>query len=292
MSVAQVLSFTKAAEECHIAQTAMSRHIASLEDELKVVLFYRDNRSVKLTEAGKVFYQEISELMQKYEYALHRTKLAGQGQSGSISIGIGFYERTFVVELMEWFCQEHPGIEVLVSQYKYSELVNQFKRNQLNIIFTHERSMQFIPPETVIACKLFDSEIGILVNRNHVFANMKIVSAAQIEQECIITNSEESGPLSLENFREECATQELFPANVKQTNSLESQILMVEAGLGVALIPAMIKNGISDKTVFLRFDWQPAVQYWAIMQKDNHNQAAGLLMDHIRVNGVRGSSED
>ncbi len=56
VSLADNLSFTKAAQECFIVQTAMSRQIAALEAELGVQLFVRNTRTVELTEAGKEFY--------------------------------------------------------------------------------------------------------------------------------------------------------------------------------------------------------------------------------------------
>ena len=56
ISLAECLNFTRAADKEHITQTSMSRKISSLEEELNVRLFYRDNHSVVLTDAGREFY--------------------------------------------------------------------------------------------------------------------------------------------------------------------------------------------------------------------------------------------
>ena len=72
LSVAKHLNFTRAAQECHIAQPAISEQNSSLEKELGVQLFERGARSIRLTAAGEVFYQHISRFVQNYEQSLQR----------------------------------------------------------------------------------------------------------------------------------------------------------------------------------------------------------------------------
>ena len=66
LSVAKHRNFTKAAQECHIAQPAISKQMLSLEKELGFQLFERKNRRVELTEAGEQFYQSISCLLKTF----------------------------------------------------------------------------------------------------------------------------------------------------------------------------------------------------------------------------------
>ena len=63
ISLAECLNFTRAADKEHITQTSMSRKISSLEEELNVRLFYRDNHSVVLTDAGREFYIQAQRLL-------------------------------------------------------------------------------------------------------------------------------------------------------------------------------------------------------------------------------------
>ena len=78
LSVAKHLNFTRAAQECHIAQPAISEQISSLERELGVQLFERGARSIRLTAAGEVFYQNISRFVQNYEQSLREVRTSLQ----------------------------------------------------------------------------------------------------------------------------------------------------------------------------------------------------------------------
>lgn len=70
ISVAEHLNFTKAAEENHIAQTAMSQNIIALEKQLDVRLFERTKRKVILTNAGKQFYTSIKPILEELEHSI------------------------------------------------------------------------------------------------------------------------------------------------------------------------------------------------------------------------------
>ena len=94
LSVAKHLNFTRAAQECHIAQPAISEQISSLERELGVQLFERGARSIRLTAAGEVFYQHISRFVQNYEQSLREVRTSLQEKS--LVIGVNHLDRTSV----------------------------------------------------------------------------------------------------------------------------------------------------------------------------------------------------
>lgn len=89
LSVARHLNFTRAAQECHIAQPAISEQISSLERELGVQLFERGARSIRLTAAGEVFYQHISRFVQNYEQSLREVRTSLQEKS--LVIGVNHF---------------------------------------------------------------------------------------------------------------------------------------------------------------------------------------------------------
>lgn len=89
LSVAKHLNFTRAAQECHIAQPAISEQISSLEKELGVQLFERGARSIRLTAEGEVFYQHISRFVQNYEQSLREVRTSLQEKS--LVIGVNHF---------------------------------------------------------------------------------------------------------------------------------------------------------------------------------------------------------
>lgn len=86
--VARSGSFTKAARACFVSQTAISRQISALEEELHVTLLERDTAHVKLTLAGEYFFQQVNELTARLEEAVTRTQTIAQEQQTHLTLGI------------------------------------------------------------------------------------------------------------------------------------------------------------------------------------------------------------
>ena len=86
--VARSGSFTKAARACFVSQTAISRQISALEEELHVTLLERDTAHVKLTLAGEYFFQQVNELTARLEEVVTRTQTIAQEQQTRLTLGI------------------------------------------------------------------------------------------------------------------------------------------------------------------------------------------------------------
>lgn len=78
-AVVQTGSFTEAAEECFISQSAISQQIKALENDLGVKLLVRENRSFHLTEAGEYLYQKRAQLLEDFERIKKETIQIGCG---------------------------------------------------------------------------------------------------------------------------------------------------------------------------------------------------------------------
>lgn len=85
ISAAEVLNFSKAAENCNITQTAIGKYINKLENEIGCTLFYRTNKGVSLTEAGEKFYAGVKEISEQYENLLKQIEA---GKDKVLRIGI------------------------------------------------------------------------------------------------------------------------------------------------------------------------------------------------------------
>jgi DNA-binding transcriptional LysR family regulator len=87
LTVAQYLNFSKAAEHHYTSQPSVSRQIALLEKELGFELFFRTKHSVQLTPAGKIVYDEFSQLYQKAAAVLEKARQTSRGMDGNLNIG-------------------------------------------------------------------------------------------------------------------------------------------------------------------------------------------------------------
>ena len=84
MAVAKLGSFTEAAEECYISQSAISQQMGALEKDLGIELIHRENRSFSLTPAGEYFYRHGQELLDEIEKLRRETIRIGQDNESQL----------------------------------------------------------------------------------------------------------------------------------------------------------------------------------------------------------------
>jgi DNA-binding transcriptional LysR family regulator len=113
VKVAELRSFTRASDELHIAQQAVSQQIRSLERSLGVTLLRRSSRRVELTAEGKVFLADSRRILSAAERASRRVKAAARGEAGTLHLG---YTLTTVWDtiprLLACVADVHPQIDV------------------------------------------------------------------------------------------------------------------------------------------------------------------------------------
>lgn len=104
-------SFTLAAQELHVTQSAVSRMVQSLEEDLQVQLFLRQGRSITLTTAGREFHQDVSEALERIALASQRLQRHAQDQALNIGVNPAFATRWLVPRLSQFY-QAHPHIHI------------------------------------------------------------------------------------------------------------------------------------------------------------------------------------
>src|SRR5687767_9596121 len=87
VAVAEEENVTRAAERLHVSQPPLSRQIRGLEDELGVELFERSAKSIRLTDAGRMFLTEARAVLERADQAVHAVKAIGSGVSGELNVG-------------------------------------------------------------------------------------------------------------------------------------------------------------------------------------------------------------
>ena len=121
--LAETLNFKQTADYFYVSRSVISRHLAALEDITGVKLLDRGNRSVQLTEAGKVFYREIQTVLKAYANAIDRTREVGITTSKTVRIGyLKNAARPIIVQFVRYMNHEHPEINLDLTCMEYSDL--------------------------------------------------------------------------------------------------------------------------------------------------------------------------
>src|SRR5207302_11276106 len=113
-AAARHLSFTKAGEELFLTQSAVSRQIKDLEDQLGAALFHRRHRALVLTEAGQQFYAAAAQVLTTMRHATSRLKASTGRKPLSVTTTSSF-AALWLIPRLAGFTRTHPGIDVRIT---------------------------------------------------------------------------------------------------------------------------------------------------------------------------------
>lgn len=242
ISVAEHLNFTKAAKEHFIAQTAMSQQIMTIEKQLGVKLFIRNNRSVQITPAGHIFLREAKLIVAMTEEAIRKTQYAAAGFVGSLKIGfLGSNEKRFLPEIIRKFRQNYPNISLNFIQDNTETINDYLERDLLDIAFTESYNLHKIHN---FECKTLCSDpIGVVLHREHPLATETKINITALTYEPFVAIDSQEYHGAFERMMEFCITKGGFtPKIVSQHRHPETVLLMIESGVGVTLLPSYFYN--------------------------------------------------
>lgn len=139
-SVVRLNSFSEAAEENFISQSAISQQIQALERELGFKLFERKNRSFTLTAAGEYFYQKSLIMTADYERMCIEAAKIAKGNQADLKIGyLRCYTGAEFHRALELFSERHPDVEVSVYYGNHEELYGLLRTGEADIVLNDQR---------------------------------------------------------------------------------------------------------------------------------------------------------
>jgi len=240
ISVAETGSFTKAAMNHYISQTAITQQIRVLEENVGTRLFDRNSRPVTLTAAGKVFLKDAREIVSKMDTALLRTREASTGLEGELRIGYTKgYEHSDLPKHLRSFHHEYPN--VLLSCYRCDTdiLAAGLINGTYDVIFTwdstnlrQENNLQLRLAEEVPLC--------VALYAHHPLAKKKQLTRKDLRHETILFMSPSgTGESFGDDFYIRLYQQAGYQPNIlMRSNDMESILMMVAAEEGVSIVPA------------------------------------------------------
>ena len=140
LAVAEYLNFRHAANALGVAQSSVSARVKALEEDLGILLFERHAHGVRLTEAGRHFVERIAAGIDQLDHAVKTAGMAAAGESGRLRIGIhALIPRSFLAKLIGQYREDHPGVEVEMTEGTAREAVMQLRADRLDVVFVPAR---------------------------------------------------------------------------------------------------------------------------------------------------------
>lgn len=240
LAAAQTQNFRKAAERCLVAQSALSRQIAALEQELAVALFTRHRKRVTLTPAGQEFARYVSNAMEQLQEGQQWITELHAGQRGTILLGcIESLATALLPALFAAFHQRCPQVRLKVRVNHTDELIALVEQGEVELGLVLDPRLQ---SELLIIKELFRQPLHLLVAAQHPLARMQAPS--------VMLEQFTAEPLLLldETSRMGQITQRIFAQRglplrpLVEIESVEGLKEMVRQGIGVTLtLPALIR---------------------------------------------------
>jgi len=272
ISVAEHLNFTRAAKEHFIAQTAMSQQIIAIEKKLDVQLFIRNNRSVQLTPAGNVLLREAKLIVSIAEEAIRKTQHAASGFVGSLKVGfLGPNEKHLLPELIRKFRHSYPNINLTFIQDSTETINSYLERGLLDIAFTESYNLEQIPSFEYKA--ICNHPICIVLHREHPLASEATINLSSLAHESFVAIDSQEYHGAFERMVDFCITNGGFtPQIVSQHRHPETVLLMIEAGVGVALLPHYFFNAyVNPNLKFIELSGDGDLVHSIIAWRKDHN---------------------
>lgn len=156
-------SFTKAAEQCYISQSAISQQIRTLENELGVELIHRENRKFSLTAAGEYFYNQSKGILEEVETIRKETIRLGQDQELQLRIGyLRCYSGQELYQAVAEFSRLYPEVSISIVNGTHEELYDLLRFGGADLILNDQRrafSDQYVNYQ-LLQCRCF-AEVSV-----------------------------------------------------------------------------------------------------------------------------------
>jgi len=244
-------SFTAASEKLFIAQSALSRQIKLLEEEINFQLFDRTDKKVKLTTAGEVFYKKIKDNMLYLNEIIDLSKSISEGKNRQIKIA---HSSSIVMD--------HRKVQLL-KKISLAEQIN-FEINTLSsehqilALLNGEIDIGLIRPpvrhtlDDINVLKLYEEALMVAVHVDHAkFANKQEIKVKDLKDEYFVsTPHAERGGLSyfVSNL---CLAAGFTPRKATIQSRKVSQLQLVAAKLGVSIVPEEFQQILPAKVKLL-----------------------------------------
>ncbi len=262
IAVAEEGHVTRAAERLGMEQPPLSIRIKALEQHLDVQLFRRKPRGMELTDAGRTLLEEARNVLIRLEHAIATTKSVARGQQGRLRIGIAptasFHP--FVTGCIRAFRATYPEVLVTISEGLSNEVKQQLAERQMDVAFVRVADMR---EEGLIVDMLLEEPLIAALPTDHPLARKETIrSLKALKHDAFVLY----GPPGTGIYDETigaCAAAGFSPVIAQLAPRITSTLGFVAAGMGVALVPASMRQVAVDGVVYL--DFAPSVRAKAVL---------------------------
>lgn len=233
LAVAEHLSFHRAALALGISQSSVSARIKALEEDLGVVLFYRNTRGVRLTEAGRRFVKQVGDAIGILDRAINAARMQARGEVGELRIGVhAITHGCFLNRLLRKFQTVNLGVGLNIIEGTARDTQIMVREDKLDIAFmagSHE-----IPD--LNSRVIWRDQLMAALPPRHSLAGRSEIGWRQLSKETFLVRHAGTGPQVQDLIVARSAGKWQTPAIRRIDVERSTLLLLIAAGHGVSLL--------------------------------------------------------
>jgi len=236
--VAKYNHMTKASEELHISQPAISQSIKKLEEQLGGTLFLRSNKGMELTEEGKMFYEYVKGALELINNAENEFTSFKDLSKGEIKIGCSTtLTKLVLMDALKDFHKQYPNININITNNLTSNLINDLKLGKLDFVVFNESNIK----ETNLHLeKIKELKQGFVYNPE--FYDDKVNDFKELNNIPLILQKEESNSRKLLDHIALQNNVKLIPKMEVVSQELITEFVNIGLGVGFTIIDLAVRN--------------------------------------------------
>ena len=272
ITVAEELSFSKAALKLHTAQPSLSQQIKDLEDKIGVQLFYRTKRKVELTEEGQVFLEQARLTLAQADKAVTMARQVAAAKVQCLRIGfVPSAEIRIFPYILPRLRVTNPNLQIRTHNLKPAEQINELKKGELDIIFINED----FKTDTFSSQLVLKEPLVFMLPKQHPLAEQAKISVQQL-QGVILTIFMPIVSIPLFNIiKQYMDEQQIQFQKIQEVYALAEAVQAVHSGQSCAIVPAYMQALATDQ-VLVRPLNPPLPCFDVFMGYNKHEPALGI----------------
>lgn len=236
--VAKNKHMTRASEELHISQPAISQSIKKLEDQLGGTLFLRSNKGMELTEEGKMFYEYVKGALELIGNAENEFTSFKDLSKGEIKVGCSTtLTKLILMDTLENFHKDYPNININIVNGLTSNLINDLKLGKLDFVIFNESNVK---ENNLYLEKIKELKQGFVYNPDYYTDNVKTFS--DLNKLPLILQNGESNSRKLLDYIALQKHLKLIPRMEVVSQELISEFTNIGLGVGFVIIDLANRN--------------------------------------------------
>jgi DNA-binding transcriptional LysR family regulator len=248
VAVAEECNFTRAAKRLHIAQPPLSRQIQQLEETLRVQLFERDARPLKLTDAGRFFYSHAVQVLAQTAELESMTKRIGKIER---SLSVGFVGSTLygkLPKIIRRFRDENSAIDLSLHELSTMDQIKALKEGRIDVGFGRIRHED----PSIRRIVLREERMIVALPIGHPLSLSKpVLSLHDLIGETLVVFPKSPRPSFADQVLAAFHDRALKPQRTYETRELQIALGLVAAGEGISIVPSSVhglkRNDVSYK---------------------------------------------